>query len=689
MVYLPKIKNLNGTKTNLFFCLSLIFTTSVFGQSYFTNGDARALAGSCYELTAARNWQLGSVWYADKLNLSKDFDLEFELNFGNNDGGADGILFVMQTVGVRAIGQSGGGIGFEGFSPSLGIEFDTWRNIDMGDIVADHIAILRNGSVNHTSTNSLAAPIAALPNGGNIEDGLNHLVRITWQAATNSLEVWFDCSKRHSITLDISNSIFGGEREVFWGFTSATGGANNRHVACLRDDILVQDTFTLCKGDTILLNAKESFDNSYLWTPSDFLNDPTSRTPECFSLEPFTYYVEYKDQCNTIFRDTVEIRIDQPFTMDEGKDTLLCNGSLYSFDLRNEYDSIRWNDGSVNPLKSWRDPGLYTLRAWKGVCFDNDTFSIRTDVSPSVSISGDSIFCEDKQTEIRADLNPTSVSFQWQDGLAQNPRIFDESNIISATVQNECGMAEDSYRIREILLPKLFLGRDSAFCEGDTILLEAPGQSNLVYQWNTGQNTRSIKITEPGDYSLVMSEADLCFEYDTITFAGIPLPVIGLVEDVLLCKNEEILLTVSNDFGSVFWNNTTQGDSFLLKNIAGLISVKSVNECGTDSTNLFVNLIDCYCRIWLPTAITTNNDNLNETLRPTLDCPKLMEYNLTVYNRWGEKLWQSSDTNEYWDATYNNQEVQSGVYFWIANWSGIQNGLLERFADKGIFHVIH
>ena len=105
------------------------------GQSYFANGNARSIGGTCYQLTSAANWQLGSVWYADKLDLAKDFDLEFELNFGNNnDNGADGIVFVMQTVGTKAIGASGAGIGFEGFSPSFGIEFDTWQNTKFDDM---------------------------------------------------------------------------------------------------------------------------------------------------------------------------------------------------------------------------------------------------------------------------------------------------------------------------------------------------------------------------------------------------------------------------------------------------------------------------------------------------------------------------------------------------------------------------
>ena len=232
------------------------------------------------------------------------------------------------------------------------------------------------------------------------------------------------------------------------------------------------------------------------------------------------------------------------------------------------------------------------------------------------------------------------------------------------------------------------LGKDSTLCEGDTIVLAAPMQSNLVYKWSTGAVTNSVSVTDPGEYSVVISEADLCFYRDTVGLTGIPFPSIGLVEDVLLCRNEEIVLTVDNEFGEVLWDNAISSERFLLKNREGILSVKSVNQCGADSTNLFVNLIDCYCRLWLPNAITVNNDNLNETLRPTLDCPKLKSYNLKVYNRWGEQLWESSNKNEEWNAIYKGEPVQAGVYFWIVNWRGIVNGQLERFDDKGVLHVI-
>lgn len=667
----------------------LVLAVNAKSQSYFANGSAIPIQNStCYQLTPAADFQLGSVWYADKIDLSKDLDLEFELNFGNKDAGADGIVFVLQTVGNKALGMSGGGIGFEGFSPSLGIEFDVWQNNDMGDISADHIAIVKNGNVRHTGANSIATPVTALASGGNIEDGTDHLVRITWDVSLNLLEVWFDCVKRQSVTIDIRNSIFSGQKDVFWGFTSATGGANNRQIACLRNDILLQDTFAICKGETTQLNARESFDDTYTWTPTDFLDDPTSRTPECSTVVPMTYYVEYRDRCNNLFQDTVQIRIDEPFVMDEGEDTLLCDGSRYAFDLTSEYDSVRWNNGIRAQVVAWQTAGMYALRAWKGVCYDDDAFTIRVDTTPTIRISGDSIFCENELTEISLEVVPTSASILWQDGSTDISRSFGETTAINITASNECATTVENYNVREITLPSLDLGSDSTLCDGDTVFLTTPVQPGLRYRWSTGETLSTIEVTGAGQYSVEISESNLCFDYDTVTFVRVPFPSIGSLSNTLLCRDEEIILSVDNEFGTVVWDDGFEGNNFILKNREGELRVKSTNQCGADSTELYIELIECFCRVWMPNAITANGDNLNEMLTPVLDCPKLRDFSLAVYNRWGELLWETKDATKSWDATYKGQPVQSGVYFWLVEWSGIRGGILDRSTDKGILHVI-
>lgn len=659
---------------------------SALGQSYFANGSAVPISNSsCYQLTPAAEFQLGSVWYADKIDLSKNFDLEFELNFGNKDAnGADGIVFVLQTVGNRALGLSGGGMGFEGFSPSLGIEFDVWQNNDMADLSADHIAIIKNGSVRHSGANSIASPVPALENGGNIEDGTDHLVRITWEVTTNRLEVWFDCVKRQSVSIDLQNSIFGGQQEVFWGFTSATGGSSNRQVACLRDDILLQDTFALCKGETIPLNAKESFDGTYSWTPTDFLDDPTSRTPECSTIIPFTYYVEYKDRCNNTFLDTVDITIDEPFTMDEAEDTLLCDGARYAFDLRNEYDSVRWGNGSVQPFTFWQAEGFYRLRAWKGVCYDDDSFNITTNTSPELQIIGDSLFCEGDSVELTVTFTPEDVDLLWPDLSTNDTKYYSTSSTILVRGTNECNASTASYKVYEVVISPFTLGVDTLLCTGDSIELLAPLQANYTYLWSTGATGNKQIVTEAADVWLQVLASDFCLATDSIRITEVVPPTLQDLEDVLLCNTQEITLSAVNLHGDVIWNNTVVGNSFVLKDYDGPLTVKTENACGADSVSIEVSLIDCYCNLDFPSAFTPNQDNLNETLNPYVDCPKLAQYVIKVYNRWGEQVYESTDIEKSWDGSYKGVVCPNGVYFWVANWSGIENGLTTNKVAKGV-----
>ncbi|PLX00611.1 MAG: hypothetical protein C0594_15505, partial [Marinilabiliales bacterium] len=177
--------------------LGLIISVGVHGQYFTTNGDASSLGGDCYQLTPDLENQQGSIWYSELIDISRPFDLKFTMNFGTeNESGADGMVFVLQTVGNTALGANGSDIGFGGFSPSLGIEFDTYNNsTTTGDISDDHIAILYDGTTDHNSAYNIAGHVEASMNfiwPQNIEDEADHDVRIHWDPTDNNLlEVYF------------------------------------------------------------------------------------------------------------------------------------------------------------------------------------------------------------------------------------------------------------------------------------------------------------------------------------------------------------------------------------------------------------------------------------------------------------------------------------------------------------------
>ena len=161
----------------------------------------------------------------------------------------------------------------------------------------------------------------------------------------------------------------------------------------------------------------------------------------------------------------------------------------------------------------------------------------------------------------------------------------------------------------------------------------------------------------------------------------------SFLDDVLLCVNEEITVSIPNANGDVLWNDLVSGEEFILKNVDGRIDVKMTNQCGDDSTSFNVNLIDCLCDLVFPNAFTPNSDNLNDDFKTTRNCPKLFEFKLQVYNRWGGLIFETTDINKAWDGSYQNVLCQDGVYFWTSSWRGISNGLSQARSSRGIVHL--
>lgn len=221
-------------------------------QQFAVNGNATSLSCDCYRLTSASNNQFGSVWNNNQIDLNNPIDFSFDVFLGCNDGGADGMAFVLQPVST-SLGASGGGMGYMGISPSLAVEIDTYQNTN--DPSFDHIAIMQNGVTDHSTGNNLAGPVQASSTTGNVEDCGYHVIRITWDPTTNSFQVFFDGVLRTSYTGNIIATIFGGNPNVYWGFTAATGGSNNEHRFCLN---IVPSfntaTNTVCQGNPTQFN---------------------------------------------------------------------------------------------------------------------------------------------------------------------------------------------------------------------------------------------------------------------------------------------------------------------------------------------------------------------------------------------------------------------------------------------------
>ncbi len=214
-----------------FFLVLAVFSMKLHAQ-YTVNGNAQQISCNCYNLTAELTNQSGSVWNNNKIDLAQSFDFKFDINLGRFDAnGADGIAFVLQPIST-SVGSTGGGLGYDGITPAVGITVDTYQNGNNNDPAYDHIAIQLNGDLNHNSPNNIAGPVQAISSNDNIEDGNAHSLRIQWDVVTKTMSVYIDGTLRVSAIKDLVTDVFSGNPLVYWGFTGGTGALVNLQSFC-------------------------------------------------------------------------------------------------------------------------------------------------------------------------------------------------------------------------------------------------------------------------------------------------------------------------------------------------------------------------------------------------------------------------------------------------------------------------
>lgn len=196
------------------------------------NGDTASVGGALRLSTASFD-SAGSVFTASPVDLGEanSFSTYFRFRissipetFGDDDGpGADGLAFVVQTQ-ANNVGGAGSGIGYEGISPSLGVEFDTYDNGAPGDPNGNHVGVDLDGS-----TSSVASAIEPV----RFNEGFVWNVWIDYDGTSGLLETRWSTDATRPAAAQLSASVdletILGEPQGFIGFTSATGSGFGDH----------------------------------------------------------------------------------------------------------------------------------------------------------------------------------------------------------------------------------------------------------------------------------------------------------------------------------------------------------------------------------------------------------------------------------------------------------------------------
>jgi len=634
--------------TSVAVALCLLCARAASGQvaqanPYVMHGSAVQNSCNCYTLTPQQNFMSGAVWNKNKIDLTQSFDYHFNVFLGCTAGqaGADGIAFVLQPVSTSE-GSDGGGLGFDGIIPSLGVTLDTWPNIEDDDPQYDHIAFQANGDLNHADTNNLAGPVSILASGNSIKDCAWHVLDVQWDAPTMTLTASMDGVLRLSLTRNLVDSIFLGNPLVFWGFTGSTGGSYNLQQFCtsLNAGHSFPSNQEYCENVPITFtDSSTSFGSIVRWywnfgdgDSSNLQNPPPHiyPTPGVYTV---TQNVLGNNGCLSDTNKTVltigsfpvasftvgNACTDQPLPLVNKSIDSVGRFATWSWALSNGQtfsDSL--------PSIVLTQPGGYTLQlsvvSAEGCPSNVSTVLLSVNPSPQVTFTGESVCAGLPLTLSGNPLSAVPIR-QWYwlvGGIPYSTQtishVYNQEDTLNASLWavSTLGCSSDTVtQTVEIQASHAFAGRDTAVALGYPIQLQASG--GTTYTWSPPTGLSNPDLPDP-------------------------------------------IATISTDTRYT----VTAASS------AGCLSSASV-------------LIKVYKgpAIYVPGAFTPNGDGNNDVLRIVAVGISELQY-FRVFNRWGQEVYHSTDPQAGWDGTAAGHPVPSGTYVWSVRGTDLSGKVLTK-----------
>jgi gliding motility-associated-like protein len=162
-----------------------------------------------------------------------------------------------------------------------------------------------------------------------------------------------------------------------------------------------------------------------------------------------------------------------------------------------------------------------------------------------------------------------------------------------------------------------------------------------------------------------------CVAQQTITSVPLSLsaaapPGVKLSEKGYLCAGSTTPLDAGADFSSYSWQDGSTGRYM---NIAGeglywVVVADTLHCIGSDT----VRVQKCAGNIYVPNAFSPNGDGLNDIFRVFASPDDVAEFNMKVFNRWGEKVFESNSVVSGWDGMKAGTYCPAASYVWKINY---------------------
>lgn len=253
------------------------------------------------------------------------------------------------------------------------------------------------------------------------------------------------------------------------------------------------------------------------------------------------------------------------------------------------------------------------------------------------------------------------------------------------TYEDHCAWHSDTIRVHSYSFDAGL--RDTALCgTAFDFNIEANNSNNpagTAYQWQDGTAGTTLHIDRPGRYWVRMS-LNGCSDTDTVTIASKTVPQFSLGPDQELCTGDQLVLTCPFNADSYSWQDGGHGRNYTVQQAGTYIVTALLDGCEGSDT-ITISEQDCRCKLLVPNAFSPNADGLNDLFSIYLGCGDVpVKYRISIYNRWGARVFNSYKPDQSWDGSVNGQPADAGTYFYTIDYEDRKGNPFSRKGDVAL-----
>jgi gliding motility-associated-like protein len=448
---------------------------------------------------------------------------------------------------------------------------------------------------------------------------------------------------------------------------------------------------TLCTGGSpVSISATSPGAIQYSWTPSTGLSNAGVSNPSANPSATTNYHIEITGNNGCKSTDSINVTVFPVPTVDTRSDTTLCSGAQLTLNtVTTGASSYTWspvtglsNPNIANPVAIPAGLTKYILTVSNGACSAKDSVTLNVIPSPTITTSNDTTICDQGQAQL---LAAGGNNYLWYPsaGLSNvniaNPVATPAAATkyyVSVTGANGCKKT-DSVMVNWVAKPVFSITPPTvSICTGDSTLLSATGAD--TYNWFSGSGIQSPSASSTMVNPAVTQQYRVAVHHNfcrlndtlqsTVTVNNLPLVAVSKSNDID-CSNASATLSAS---GGVTYNwmpavNISAGNTanpVVSPPLSTTYVVKVTNNNGCskyDSIRVIVAFNPITGGYNVPDAFTPNHDNKN-------DCfgikywGVVQAFELSIFNRWGEMVFHSTNPSACWDGSYQGAPQATGTF---------------------------